>query len=224
MRAPVEFDPYKDYGAYSTADWRKIEKSLAGIDLDATTFSRYPYLAPEHPEQDKAPLREALQNLANYYAALARLKPGVTTSELVAWLRQAEAAFEAAREQLHWVSPFEAGDDMSQRRHAATTYNVADAALQDAIALVRRRLGKLVARSGSSKNAEKLHRKFWTELLLLWRSLPIAPKQRTHADLRAFLHACSAPIFPAETKPGALMSFTKNTPDYKSRQFPKRAC
>ena len=224
MRAPVEFDPYKDYGAYNTADWQKIENSLAGIDLGATVISKYPFLADEHPEQDKTPLREALQNLANYYAARTRLKPVVTRSELTTWLEQAQAAFEAAREQLSWVS-VEPDDDMSQRRHAATTYYAADAALKDAIALTRRQLGKLVAMgSGSDKNAEKLHRKFWRELLQLWLSLPVAPGHRTHENLRAFLHACSAPIFPAATTPGALTAFTKNTPDYKSRRFPKRAC
>ena len=98
MRAPDDtppFDASKDYGTYSDADWRKIEKSL-GVDLDAVMVSKYPFLAPEHPEQDKAPLREALQNLANYYAALSRLKP-MTRSERIDQLRQDEAALEAAR-------------------------------------------------------------------------------------------------------------------------------
>jgi hypothetical protein len=40
----------------------------------------------------------------------------------------------------------------------------------------------------------------------VWLTLPI--EQRTHASLRAFLFACSAPIF--DTTPGALTAFTKD--------------
>lgn len=206
MRAPDEgplFDPWKDYGTYSGADWRKIEKALAGVDLDATMVGN------EHPEQDKVPLREALQDLANYYAARARLKPVLPRSERIDQLRQDEAAFEAARR--------------------ATVYPMVKGALAAEIDRVRRERDQLEAQSGrdgkewreGNENAKKLHRKFWGELLSVWLTLRMAPERRTHENLRAFLHACSAPIFPADTTLGALTAFTKD--NYKPRRFRKRA-
>ena len=196
---PDEFDASKAYGTYSAADWRAIETSLAGIDLDATTVGKYPYLAPEHPEQDKAPLREALQNFADYYAAKARLKP-VTRSERIDLLKQDEATFEAA--------------------HKATVYPMVKAALAVEIDRARHERAKLMnVESARGENAKRLHRKFWAELLRLWRDLPI--EQRTHENLRSFLYACSAPIFPANTTPAALTAFTED--HYKARRSGKRA-
>jgi hypothetical protein len=208
------FDASRDYGKYNDADWRKIENSLADIDLDDVNVSN-PVANAE------TPLRVALQDIANYYAARSHLNP-VTRSELVIWLRQAKATFEAARKNLWAVDLASNGTNITQRRRAGTIAGTADTALHEAIAMVRRRLGKLViAGSGSSKNAERLHRKFWAELLQLWLALPMILSQRTHATLHAFLQASSAPIFPAETTPGALQAFIKD--HYKPRQFRKRA-
>jgi hypothetical protein len=84
---------------------------------------------------------------------------------------------------------------------------------------VQGQLDLLVAQSGrdGNKNAKRLHRKFWGELLAVWRDdLPIAPDRRSHKNLCAFLQACSAPIFPMETKHGALIAFAANT--YKPRR------
>jgi hypothetical protein len=185
----VEFDPWKDFGAYSDVDWRAIERSLTGVNLDATLINAYPYFAAEHPEQSKAPLREALQNLANYYAAKAHLKP-VPRAERIEQLQQDEAALEAAcRTGLHpWIR----------------------GALTAKIDEVQRQLDLLVAQRGrdGNENAKRLHRKFWGELLRLWLTLPI--ERRTHETLRTFLFACSAPIFPVETTRGALAAFTKD--------------
>jgi hypothetical protein len=93
MRAPTDdvplFDASAIYGEYSDADWRQIETSLAGIDLDAATV-KDPFT-----EWDKVPLREALQRIASYFAAFSRLKPA-TRSERIEQLRQDEAALEAA--------------------------------------------------------------------------------------------------------------------------------
>lgn len=188
------FNADVDYGTYTAAHWQEIEKSLAGIDLDATMVSKYPYLAPEHPEQTRAPLREALQNLSNYYAALSRLKP-VPRSELAAWLREEESRFETARGVLSDIG-------------AATTDTAA--MLTAWIANARGQRAKLVAQGGriGNKNAKRLHRKFWDDLRTVWLTLPI--EQHTHASLRAFLFACSAPIFPANTAHGALTAFTKD--------------
>jgi hypothetical protein len=208
------FDASQDYGRYTDTDWRKIENSLADIDLDAVNVG--------NPVADtETALRVALQDIANYYAARSRLNP-VTRSELITWLRQAEATFEAARQNL-WAVDLASDDaDIIQRRRAGTTHATADVTLEEVIALVRRRLGGLVnAGSSSGKNAERLHRKYWTELLQLWLALPIAPNQRTHATLHAFLQACSAPIFPAETTPGALRAFAID--HHKPRQLRKRA-
>jgi hypothetical protein len=194
-----EFDASKAHGRYSDADWLTIEKSLAGIDLDATPASKYPYLAPDHLEQGTAPLREALQNLAGYYAAKARLKP-VTRSERIDLLKQDEAALEAARK--------------------ATVYPMVKTALAVEVDRVRRERAKLMnAESARGENAKRLHRKFWDELLRLWRDLPI--EQRTHENLRSFLYACSAPIFPENTMPTALTAFTED--HYKARRSGKRA-
>jgi hypothetical protein len=199
-RAPDDeplFDASKDHGTYSAADWRKIEKSLAGINLDViTVIGKYPYSATD--EQDKAmPLREALQNLAGYYAALSQLKP-VPRGERAGWLREEESRFEAAREVLSDIG-------------AATTDTTA--ALTARITWAREQRAEIAAQgSASSKNAEKLHRKFWEDLRTVWLTLPI--EQRTHASLRAFLFACSAQIFPAVTKSGALIAFTKDHPPH----------
>ena len=208
------FDANEDYGKYSDADWRQIKKSLAGIDLDATVVKDQ-YLNTEMP------LREVLQGVASYYAARSCLKP-VMRSERADWLRKAQASFELARANLGAVFSGVDPDDFDQLRHTATAYHAADAVLKDAIASTQRQLGKLVAMgSTSSKNAEKPHQKFWDELRVLWLALPIAPEQRTHENLRAFLHTCSVSIFPATTTPGALTAFTKD--HYKPRQFRKRA-
>jgi hypothetical protein len=164
VRSEPLFDASKDHGTYSAVDWRNIEKSIAGVALDA-------------------PLRETLQDVANRYAAMALLEP-VPRGERIAQRRQKQAVFEAAREQL------------------GPTYAAASE-LQDAIALEQREIDKLAAMP-RTKTAERLHRKFWRELLELWRSLPIAPEQCTHAGLRAFLRACSTPIFLEHTTPKAL--------------------
>jgi hypothetical protein len=207
MRSEPLFDASKDYGTYSAADWRKIEKSLGGIiDLDATTvIGKHPYSATD--EHDKAmPLREALQNLANYYAAMARLKP-VTRTGQIAFMKELQSEHETARKVLSGLD-------------AAATDTVA--AVTARLAGIREQIGELENMgSGSSGNAKKLHRKFWAELLDIWLALPIAPEQRSHDDLRISLHTCSAPIFPTETTTEALTAFSKAY--FKPRQFRKRA-
>ena len=45
----------------SNTDWRAIEKVLPALTSTRRWVSKYPYLAPKHPEQGTAPLREALQ-------------------------------------------------------------------------------------------------------------------------------------------------------------------
>jgi hypothetical protein len=184
------FDADVLHGIYNVRDWQKIEKSLAGIDLDATTvIGKYPYSTTDETDE-VMPLREALQNLASYYAALAQLKP-VPPSEQAGCLREEESKFEAAREVLSDIG-------------AATPPR-----LTAKIAWARGQRKKLEAQgSASNKNAERLHRKFWGELLAVWLTLPAGPEQRTHESLRAFLLACSASIF--DTTPGALTAFTKD--------------
>ena len=55
----------------------------------------------------------------------------------------------------------------------------------------------------------------------MWLTLPVAPRRCSRKNLCAFLHACSAPIFPVDTTPGALKYFADN--HYKPRQLRKRA-
>jgi hypothetical protein len=174
MRSEAElFNADVLHGIYSDADWLNIEKSL-GFTINA-------------------PLRETLQNLASYYAALAQLKPVPPSKQADGWQKE-ESRFEAAREAL---------SDIGTATPAALTARIAWALGQ------RKRLEAHGGRIGN-KNAKRLHRKFWGELLGIWRTLPIASERRTHASLRAFLFACSAPIFPANTARGALTAFTKD--------------
>jgi hypothetical protein len=174
MRSDSEplFDADVDYGTYTAAHWREIEKSL-GFALDA-------------------PRREALQDLAGYYAALSRLEP-VPRNERIAFMEGLRSRYELAREVLSEID--------------AATADI-DAVLTARIAWVQRWLDQLKAQGGrvGNENAKRQHRKFWEDLQTVWLTLPI--EQRTHASLRAFLFACSAPIF--DTTPGALTAFTKD--------------
>jgi hypothetical protein len=204
----VIFDPYKDYGAYRAEDWQRIVSSLASINIDATLIDNHPY-------SDKAPLREALQNIANYFGARAQLRKPMPRSEKAHYLEQAQIAFEAA--QTHVMDVLVDLEDQ-EYHHACAIYHALDNALKDAIAHVKRQRARLAGMGSSrSKNAGKLHREFWNTLLRVWLALPMASHRRTHDSLRTFLHACSMPIFPTDTTAGALIAFTKD--QYKPRSM-----
>jgi hypothetical protein len=76
MRAPDDaaaFDASKVYGTFDPAQWEfiRVDLALVGIDLDTAMLPAM----PDEPWWPTAlPLRNAIQEIAEYYAALMRLQ------------------------------------------------------------------------------------------------------------------------------------------------------
>jgi hypothetical protein len=177
---------------YSEADWQEIKKSLAerSVELDAVMVS-VPFVPGERwwlpdPILQQRPLRDALQIMARRYRVLPFLPKPLTPIQHVEVLREAEAAFEKAREML---ARTQLGDP--ENLYAGLTHKLAE---------VRRLTAKLTAKgSRSAENAHTLHNDCWREFARLWRGITPSAGKFPRKHLRSFLVACTKPLFPDMT-------------------------
>jgi hypothetical protein len=174
------FNAVVDYG-YSPAQWAMVVRKLAELKIDIAETIQF-----AEPWNDRKPvtrpLGDALQELASYYGALARLEDHQLTP------RQQAAK---ANQMLTKLKAGDAGD------------------LADLIPELERRkqrYDKLATTHNSRRNgAIKSHTRFWLVLMNIWRGLDEAGQQHKH--LREFLFICAEPIFPEATMATTLTAF-----------------
>jgi hypothetical protein len=192
--------------AYSDADWIKIKRSLARVDIDAdavTVGDRWwaqPYPAKALAAAPYRPLHEQLQELAADYRGLSRWRKegcSLTPKQEAAKVQKVLDAFEHARLTLNSsrVGFMSYGADAGDIRKAMSVFTAK---------AERWRNGLLRQGNRSSTNARKVHIEYWGELVVLWRAITAgqAPRVLSH-----FMYACSAPVFPAETSQGSIRRF-----------------
>jgi hypothetical protein len=197
--------------AYSEANWQEIKQSLEerGVELDAVTVS-VPFVPgerwwPPDPILQQRPLRDALQIMARYYCVLPLLPKPLTPIQHAEVLREAEAAFEKAREML---ARTQLGDP--ENLYAGLTHKLAE---------VRRLRDKLTAKgSRSAENAHTLHNDCWREFARLWRAITPSAGKLRRKQLGSFLVACTKPLFPNMTA----QEFDKKLDSFISNFFKSR--
>jgi len=175
------FNASENYG-YSPEQWAAVVRDLdAELKIDVATT-----IAFVEPWGDRKPvsrpLGDAVQELAGYYGALARLED-------------------------HRLTPKQQAVKAKQILTKLKVSYVGE--LADLIPELERRkqrYDKLAAtHNGRRDNPVRTHTRFWLELMKIWRALNGARRQHKH--LRAFLFICSKPIFPKATTEPTLTSF-----------------
>ena len=174
------FNASENYG-YSPVQWATVVHKLAELKIDVTKTVQFDEPWNDHKSVTR-PLSDALQELAGYYGALARLEDRRLTP------RQQAAK---AKQILTKLTASPAGE------------------LADLIPELERRkqrYDKQAATHNSRReNAIKTHTRFWLVLMKICRGLDAVGQQHKH--LREFLFICSKPIFAKPTTEATLTHF-----------------
>jgi hypothetical protein len=156
------------------------------------------------------PLGDALQELAGYYGALARLEDHrLTPKQQVAKAKQMLAKLKAAVAAID--DYHDDGNSLELRTRGATV-------LRDLILQIERQKQRydkeaaMATHDGRRQNPVATHTRFWLALMEIWRGLDVVGQQHKH--LGEFLFICSKPIFPQATTERTLTSFIE-------RRFPQ---
>ena len=156
------------------------------------------------------PLGDALQELAGYYGALARLEDHrLTPKQQVAKAKQMLAKLKAAVAAID--DYHDDGNSLELRTRGATV-------LRDLILQIERQKQRydkeaaMATHDGRRQNPVATHTRFWLALMEIWRGLDEAGQQHKH--LHEFLFICSKPVFPKATTEATLTSFIE-------RYFPR---
>jgi hypothetical protein len=203
-RKPEIKEPFyasENYG-YGPVEWAKVVRDLKTklkIDIADTVLFTEPW---NDRKPISKPLGDALQELASYYGALARLEdhrltPRQRATKAKQILTKLKAAVTAINDY------HDAGDTMELRVRSATVLR--DLILQ--IEQRKQRYEKQAAmHNGRTENPIATHIRFWLALMKLWRAVPTSIGEQ-HKHLREFLMICSKPLFPAATREKTLTSF-----------------
>jgi hypothetical protein len=177
------FDLSVDYG-YGPAQWAAIRRDLY-TKLKIDVAKTIQFVEPWNDQKPvTCPLSDALQELAGYYGALARLENHQLTPK-----QQAMKA-----------------NQMLTKLKASPAGELADLILE--LERRKQRYDKLAATHNSRRdNAIRTHTRFWLVLMNIWRSLDEAGQQHKH--LRDFLFICSKPVFAKATTEKTLTAFVE---------------
>jgi hypothetical protein len=191
------FDAATDYG-YG-AEWQTVARKLKATGIDATISVSYA-MPWDDLQPVTRPLSEVLQELAEYFGAMARLgdytppprQHAGAVEKLLVTVRAAAAGLED-----HYAS----GDATLRGRTL-----IASRQLRELIPDLERQLAELAAANdGRSETTVKTHTRYWLALIRLWWAIPgIARRQK---NLVAFLIVCSRPIFSTATTQSAVARF-----------------
>jgi hypothetical protein len=182
-RKPEIEEPFNasvDYG-YSPEQWPTVVRKLAELNIDDVAK----VIQFAEPWNDRkpvtGPLGDALQELASYYGALARLEDHrLTPKQQAATATQILTKLKAKPGDLADLIP-----ELERRKQ---------------------RYDKLAATHNSRRDgAIKTHTRFWLALMQIWRGLDKA--KQGHKNLNEFLLICSKPIFPKATTKTTLTAF-----------------
>ena len=175
------FDASENYG-YRPAQWATIRRDL-DTKLKIGVAKTVQFAEPWNDRRPvMRPLGATLQELADYYGALARLEdhrltPKQQAVKVMQILTKLKASYAG---ELADLIP-----DLERRKQ---------------------RYDKLAATHNSRRdNAIKTHTRFWLALMALSRTLDEAGQQHKH--LHEFLFICSKPIFPKATTEKTLTAF-----------------
>jgi hypothetical protein len=179
-------------GGISDARWKKIKQSLAEIGVNADTVSTNSRFSAQFPVAPMLPLRQVLQETADFHV----LHKPPTPYERAEQLKAAQAA---ANETLTLLQRLSAGrrnyPDYAQVHHYRERYRQLFDLLEWAIAELQKRRETLrTAGSSSGQNARKMQRNHWHALADLWLDITmlvdVSKHRRKH--LSQFLLACTA--------------------------------
>ena len=192
---------------YTDAQWQRIDKSLAAIDIDLVNLT---VGGPFSPDKQwwlspfwRRPLYAALEEMAWSYKRQSRGQR-VTPLQEAERLKSALETFQSARESLN-----DYPHAIAEKLVADSAINRAEAALTELIDRGQRRLPELIAMgSASNKNAKKVQNLYWLELMRLWQAIATPTTKHKHKHLSEFLFACSEPIFP-DTTHSAITAFVE---------------
>jgi hypothetical protein len=182
----------KPAGGISDARWKKIKQSLAAIGVNADTVSTNSRFSAEFPRAPMLPLRQVLQEMANFYV----LHKPPTPYERADQSKAAQAAAEDTLRQLQRLSAGHRNyPDYAQIHHYRQRYDQLCEQLVWANAELQKRGETLRAAGSSSKqNARNAQRDHLHALAELWLSITMFANTSKHRrkHLSRFLLACTA--------------------------------
>jgi hypothetical protein len=205
---------------YSEEHWVEIKRTLANAGtnsalLDVSLRTKLNILAASF-----------VQSSRSKYLANARKPPSLKeqTTELRKQIAELETTIKVLNEYatIYFIGPkfidlIKAEREIGRRR-AIKTLHRAQWPLIRCRDRLKAQLDRLTAAKGSNvptiraanRNAGQIYIEYWKELSRLWLSVvPCAVGLRhKHSHLRAFLRACSEPIFRSATTDNALRAFT----------------
>ena len=202
-RKPEIEEPFyasENYG-YSDAEWIAVKRDLkTKLKIDIATTVQF-----AEPWSDRKPttrgLGDALQKLASYYGALARLEdhrltPRQQAAKATRMLTKLKAAVAAINDY------YDAGDTVKLR---IDSVNVLRDLILQIERLKQRYENEAAKHDGHRANPVATHTRFWLALMKLARDLGETGKQ--HKLLCELLFICSKPLFPKATTQTALTAF-----------------
>jgi hypothetical protein len=174
------------------ARWKKIKQSLAEIGIDADTISTNSQFSAEFPRAPMLPLRQVLQEMANFHV----LHKPPTPYERADQSKAAQAAADETLKQLQRLSSGRRNyPDYAQIHHYRERYDQLCEQLVWAVAELQKRREALRDGGSSSKqNARNAQRDHWHALADLWLNITMLANASKHRrkHLTRFLLACTA--------------------------------